>query len=116
MLKTSREPYELSLPSQHRLFASDPDLPLHSLVSLEPNGIGASTADGGPSGLPICQSINSKVWALYARQVPLWDGEYAAELYDHSGDNSSNMDEWENVRHSLSSLFFASHLHLCFGM
>ena len=27
---------------------------------------------------------------------PFWDGEYVDELYDHSRDDSTNMDIWEN--------------------
>ena len=29
--------------------------------------------------------------------VPLWEGPSVEELYDHSGDDSTNMDKWENV-------------------
>jgi hypothetical protein len=28
---------------------------------------------------------------------PLWDGDFVEELYNHTGDESNNMDEWENV-------------------
>ena len=37
-------------------------------------------------------------------QTPILGGEFAAELYGHSGDNSSNLDEWENVGIRVPSL------------
>lgn len=29
--------------------------------------------------------------------TPHWDGESVEELYSHAGDDSTNMDAWENV-------------------
>lgn len=29
--------------------------------------------------------------------LPKWDGPSAEELYDHTADNSSSFDRWENV-------------------
>ena len=29
--------------------------------------------------------------------TPIWDGNKVEELYDHTSDNSSSFDRWENV-------------------
>lgn len=39
------------------------------------------------------------IWLMWDKErlVPRWDGDFAEELYDHRGDDSTSFDRWENV-------------------
>ena len=43
--------------------------------------------------------------------TPLWDGDYVEELYTHTGDDSTNMDEWENKNQAADQPEVVKKLH-----
>ena len=40
-----------------------------------------------------------------------WTAPFAEELYDHAGDDSTDMDQWENVNMAASNPAVAAQLH-----
>ena len=60
----------------------------------------------------VIQAYRYMLWLPWDKRklVPKWGASYVEELYSHSGDNSSSMDQWENRNEAADNPVVAAQL------